>query len=421
MVGARPLAVLDLGLGDGRAVVDVPDRRRLGAVGLAAGEVAEERLLARAPADVVDRLVLQRPVVGQPEAAEEVLEDRLVGGRQLVAELDEVRPRDRDLVVVLRRVTAERRLEARVVRLRRVAAHAVVVLHPPLGGQAVVVPADREEHRLAGHPPLAGDGVGLRVAEHGAHVDRAGDRRRRRVDGEDVGALGRAVEAVDAVGLPARRPARLDAVQRRLLRDLGHRIQDTGSGCEPPWKPSASRWRHTFTVGADAAPVRHRHEGGTRARPARARQGVDLPVRPHGVRPAAPRSRAPERWSTTCSCATCAGRASTSGWSPTSPTSTTRSSTGPNAEGRALAGHPERSARPCGGRRPGPPRRRPARRHAARHRVRRRDGRDDRPARRDRPGLHHRRRRLPVGGDRRGLRPARPPVARRHARRRRRA
>ena len=225
VVRAGALAVLDLGLGDGRAVVDVPHRRGVGAVGLAAGQVVQERLLARAPADVVDRLVLQRPVVGEPEPAEEVLEDGLVGGRQLVAQLDEVRPRDRDLLVVLRGVATERWLQVGVERLRRVAADAVVVLHAALGGQPVVVPADREEHGLAGHPALTGDGVGLGVAEHRAHVDRTGDRRRRRVDGEHVGALGGAVEAVDAIGLPPLGPARLDAVQRRLLRDLGHRTR----------------------------------------------------------------------------------------------------------------------------------------------------------------------------------------------------
>ena len=78
MVGAGPLAVLDLGLGDGGAVVDVPHRRRLGAVGLAAGQVAQERGLAGAPADVVDRRVLERPVVGQAEPAEQLLEHGLV-------------------------------------------------------------------------------------------------------------------------------------------------------------------------------------------------------------------------------------------------------------------------------------------------------------------------------------------------------
>ena len=223
VVVPRPLAVLDLGLGDGRAVVDVPHRRGLGAVRLAAGEVAQEGDLAGAPAEVVDRLVLQRPVDGQPEPPEQLLERGLVGGRQLVAELDEVGPRDRHLLGAGRGVAAVRRREVGVVVLARVAADGVVVLHPPLGGQAVVVPADRVVDDLAGHALVADSGVGLRVAEHGAHVDRAGDRGRRGVDGEDVGALGRAVEAVDAVGLPAFGPARLDAVERRLVRDRRHR------------------------------------------------------------------------------------------------------------------------------------------------------------------------------------------------------
>lgn len=65
------------------------------------------------------------------------------------------------------------------------------------------------------------DRVELRVPEHGAHVNRSRDRGWRRVDGEYLVAFGRAVEAVDAVGFPAFRPARFDAVQPYLLRDPG--------------------------------------------------------------------------------------------------------------------------------------------------------------------------------------------------------
>ena len=50
-----------------------------------------------------------------------------------------------------------RRLEGRIVRQRRIAAHAEVVLHAPLGRQAVVVPAHRIEDGLAAHPLEAGD------------------------------------------------------------------------------------------------------------------------------------------------------------------------------------------------------------------------------------------------------------------------
>ena len=151
VVGAGPLAVLHLGLGDGGAEVDVPQRRRFLAVGLAAGEVAQERPLAGAARALVDGGVLQRPVDRQAEAAQQRLEDLLVGLDELVAQLEEVRAGEiGDRPVILRRVAAERRLEALDVRLARVAAHAVEVLDAAFGGQAVVVPAHRVEDVLAG-------------------------------------------------------------------------------------------------------------------------------------------------------------------------------------------------------------------------------------------------------------------------------
>ena len=74
-----------------------------------------------------------------------------------------LRPADRQLPL---RIGFGRRSEVRVVRQGRVAAHAVVVLHPALGRQAVVVPADRVEDVLAAHPLVAGDQVGVGVGEH---------------------------------------------------------------------------------------------------------------------------------------------------------------------------------------------------------------------------------------------------------------
>ena len=74
-----------------------------------------------------------------------------------------------------------------VVRQVRIAAHAEVVLHPALGRQPVVVPAHRVEDLAAAHALEAGDRVGLHVAERRAHVQRAADRGRRRVDREDLG------------------------------------------------------------------------------------------------------------------------------------------------------------------------------------------------------------------------------------------
>ena len=80
VVGAVALAVLELGLGDGRLEVDVPQRGRLGLVGLAACEVAQERPLGDPAGAVVDGGVGALPVDRQPEGAEQVLEGLLVLG-----------------------------------------------------------------------------------------------------------------------------------------------------------------------------------------------------------------------------------------------------------------------------------------------------------------------------------------------------
>ena len=182
---------------------------------------------------------------------------------------------------------------------------------------------------------------------------------------------------------------------------------------------SSTRCRRSLAWGVDAAPVRHRHEGGPRARHARARQGEHLPVRAHGVRPAAPRSRA--------------GDARVRRADPLPALAGAGGAAGLQRDGHRRPHHragPARAAPVGRDHRPvragvvdgdGRARGRPARRRPARHGVRRGDGDDDRPARRDRSGLHHRRRRLPLGRERRGLRPPRPPVARRAGRRRWRA
>ena len=156
----------------------------------------QERRLRHALGAAVDGGVGQRPVHRQPEVPPQMLERLLVLGRQPVAQLDEVRTRDRDRLLA----RLVRRLKVRVVRQRRIAADAVVVLHAALGGQAVVVPPHRIEHRLAAHPLEARDDVGVGVGEDVADVQRAADRRRRRVDRDRPRvARARAIEAVGAL------------------------------------------------------------------------------------------------------------------------------------------------------------------------------------------------------------------------------
>ena len=215
VVVAGVLAGLELGLGHRGLEGDVPEGRRLLEVGLAAGEVAQERALADQLGLRPDGRVVLLPVHRQAEGAPQRLEDLLVGLDELLAELDEVGPADRDLPLGVRLL---RRREVGVVRQRRVAAHAVVVLHPALGRQAVVVPAHRVEHRLAVHPLVAGDQVGVRVGEHVADVQAAADGRRGSVDRVDVLPRLGAVEAVGVVGLPALRPGGLETLEGRLVR-----------------------------------------------------------------------------------------------------------------------------------------------------------------------------------------------------------
>ena len=215
VVVAGVVTRLELGLGHGGLEGDVPERRRLLEVGLAAGEVAQERLLADGLRLRTDRRVGLAPVDGEPEGAPQRLEDLLVLLDEALAELDEVGPADRDLLL---RVGLLGRREVGVVREGRVAPDAVVVLDATLGRQAVVVPAHGVEDRLAAHPLEPRDQVGVGVGEDVADVQAAADGRRGSVDREHVGARLGAVEPVGVVGLPPRRPLVLEALERRLLR-----------------------------------------------------------------------------------------------------------------------------------------------------------------------------------------------------------
>ena len=67
VVRAGHLAILELRLGDGRAEVDVPERRRLELVREAASQQSQERLLRDALGVAADARVRHRPVHRQAE------------------------------------------------------------------------------------------------------------------------------------------------------------------------------------------------------------------------------------------------------------------------------------------------------------------------------------------------------------------
>ncbi len=92
------LFVFQLGLRHGRAERDVPQGGRLGLVGLAPGQVAQEGTLCCGLRLVADGAVALLPVDGEAQLAPDILELFLVFGCEALAQLDEVAPRDGDLV-----------------------------------------------------------------------------------------------------------------------------------------------------------------------------------------------------------------------------------------------------------------------------------------------------------------------------------
>jgi hypothetical protein len=186
MEGALDRPVLDLGLRDRGLEVNVPHGRGLDAVDVALLEEVPEGELREGPAARVDGGVLLAPVDREPEPPPERLEGLLVLARQLEAEVDEVPPRDAPRRLLQPR--PRRRIEAEVglVVGVGVAAHVVVVLHAPLGREPVVVPPHGVEDVAAAHALVAGDDVGVRVAEDVADVERPRHGGRRRVDDEGL-------------------------------------------------------------------------------------------------------------------------------------------------------------------------------------------------------------------------------------------
>src|SRR5699024_7576587 len=146
---------------------------------------------------------------------------------QLLAQLDEVPARDRQLVRGLRglvRAALLRGREVRVVGQRGIAAHPVIVLGAALGGQAVVVPAQRVEAVHAPHALVAHDHVGLRVAEDVTDVQGAGGGGRRGVHAEDLVTGGLRVEGVQLLRTPYAVPLLLqDRKSTRLNSSHGSR------------------------------------------------------------------------------------------------------------------------------------------------------------------------------------------------------
>ncbi len=221
------LAVVELGLGHRRAHVDVPQRRRLAAIREVARHEAQEPSLRRAGGLGADRGVGVVPVDRQPDGGPELVVLRLELRHDLLAQLDEVRPADRDGAGL--RVDLLGAAEVGIVGKGGVDDRPGDELDAALHVEAVVVPPHRVEDLLAAHALVASREVGVRVGHHVPDVQRSAHRRRGRVDGEHVGADLRAVEPVGAVSVPALPPLGLETLQRGLLRDRRHGAQGSGA------------------------------------------------------------------------------------------------------------------------------------------------------------------------------------------------
>src|SRR5262249_35987529 len=124
---------------------------------------------------------------------------------QPLAQLNEVLPADANVLRTLLGWLG-RRLKVGIIGKCRITADAVVVLDPPLGRQAVVVPAHRIEDRTPAHPLIAGDDVRVGVAEDVPDVQGARYSWRRRVDGEYILAWPAPVESIQIAGFPPLSP-----------------------------------------------------------------------------------------------------------------------------------------------------------------------------------------------------------------------
>lgn len=155
----------------------------------------------------------QAPVNRQPQLHEQGAKSLLVDGGQPVAQLDKVAPADgRKISAACRNCT--RRLKIGLPCGIRVAAHAVVILDPAFGRQAVIVPAHGIEHSLAAHALKARNDIGVGVTEHVPDMQSAGGSARRCVDGINSFTRRAAIKGVSAFFEPAAGPAMFEGVER---------------------------------------------------------------------------------------------------------------------------------------------------------------------------------------------------------------
>ena len=181
-------------------------------------EQIEKRMLRRASAVFIDRLVFLPPIDRQTQAMPKHTECVFVLFDQIEAGFDEIWTRDqaRWFLSRLRRGAFE--LHALFVGRVRIASNVEIVLDTPFRRKPVVIPTHWIKDVHAGHAFVTHDDIRLCIGKDVAYMKRTRGCRRRRIDDECFFARARGVVVIHAITLPGGIPPRLDFERFKMLR-----------------------------------------------------------------------------------------------------------------------------------------------------------------------------------------------------------
>ena len=210
VVRAGQVLVDHFGLGHRTLKVDVPHGWRFVGVDFALVVQVEEGCLGDLATMIVDRLVFLLPIHRQRQPPPEFAVVLFVLVDEAVTGFDEVAPgnQTRRLLAIFGARLFE--FEVFFIGRMRVATHVIVVLHPALGREAVVVPTHRVVDIHAAHALVARHHVSVGIRKDMTDVQRTRRSRGRRVDDEGFVARAIRVPAVNAAVFPFGDPALFD-------------------------------------------------------------------------------------------------------------------------------------------------------------------------------------------------------------------
>ena len=115
--------------------------------------------------------------------------------------------------MILGRVTTKWRVKIRLIGDMGIAPYAKVILHPPFGGQTIVIPTHGIKNCFTSHALVTRNGVGVGVREDMTHVQRTAHCGWGSINGVDPFAGRSAVKGIGAFVLPDLSQCRLNAIE----------------------------------------------------------------------------------------------------------------------------------------------------------------------------------------------------------------